>query len=442
MQLLQKINDPAISGEERLAALREYAASHKAPVVATGESNNHIHTIYSFSPYSPAMAALKARDAGLDVAGSVDHDSIGAAGEMLDACEILGLGAVVGFEVRASFKDGPFADRKINNPDSIGYVYMTVQGIPRAAFGRVDRFLQPIRAERRRRTEQMTTDINVILQKASFRPLDFERDVLARSQAAGGGGLTERHLLAAAATSLIETCGKGEALIAALQQKFGLKIPATVAAWLTDADNPHYLYDVLGLLKSSLLDRVFIQPDEKECIPATRVIEFAGKIGAIPAYAYLGDVGESPTGDKKAEKFEDDFIEPLFEELCRMGYRAIAYMPPRNTVEQLRRVQALCARHGLMEISGVDINSSRQSFNCPELLQPEFRHLNDTTWALVAHQALVSVDSGLGIFAANSPWAALDLPERLARYAELGRALDCSDIDNSVNREIERMRGE
>jgi len=47
-----------------------------------GEVNNHIHTIYSFSPYTPSMAALRAWEAGLEAAGSVDHDSAEAAEEM------------------------------------------------------------------------------------------------------------------------------------------------------------------------------------------------------------------------------------------------------------------------------------------------------------------------------------------------------------------------
>ncbi len=73
-------------------------------------------------------------------------------------------------------------------------------------------------------------------------------------------------------------------------------------------------------------------------------------------------------------------------------------MPPRNTLAQLLRVRGLCAEHGLMEISGVDINSPRQSFNCPEVLKPEFVHLVDATWALIAHEKLQAVDDRYGLF--------------------------------------------
>src|SRR5690606_5136449 len=96
------INDPATAPDARVAALRELVdAGHEVPEF-TLESNNHIHTIYSFSPYTPSMACLKGREAGLQVVGSVDHDSIGAAAEMRDAGTILGMGVVTGFEIRVT----------------------------------------------------------------------------------------------------------------------------------------------------------------------------------------------------------------------------------------------------------------------------------------------------------------------------------------------------
>jgi len=82
-------------------------------------------------------------------------------------------------------------------------------------------------------------------------------------------------------------------------------------------------------VKTEFLPEIFIQPDENECIPAHKVTAFAHGISAVPAYAYLGDVGESPTGDKKAEKFEDDFIDELFPELSRLGFAAVTYAPPQ-----------------------------------------------------------------------------------------------------------------
>jgi hypothetical protein len=442
--LLSRINDPGASREDRIRALKTWEAGRRAPAPQPAggsnsaetplrEVNNHIHTVYSFSPYTPAMAALRSREAGLGAAGSVDHDSIAAAEEMIEACAVLGIGGCSGFEVRVSFKTGadgrpgPFAGRKINNPDSEGIAYMTVQGAPGPAIPLAAEFLRPLREARLLRTKAMTESANVILKEEGLGEIDFERDVRGRSLFDCGGGITERHLLAAVAGVFINKYGKGPDLVSALEGRLGIKPPPGIAALLSEGGNVHYLYDLLGILKSAFLPRIFIQPGDTECIPARQVTAFADGIGAVPAYAYLGDVGESPTGDKKAERFEDAFLEPLFEELSRLGYRAVAYMPPRNTEEQLRRVQRLCAEWGFMEISGVDINSSRQSFNCPEVLLPPFRRLIDATWALIAHERLSSVDKSLGLFAPDNPLAAESLAERLAVYAGAGRSLDLRD---------------
>ncbi|WP_304221220.1 PHP domain-containing protein [Gracilinema caldarium] len=435
------INDPNRTSHERLKALAHYVANQPG-AQKTGEVNNHIHTIYSFSPYTPAMAALQAWRAGLEAAGSVDHDSLGAAEEMLLACEILGIGGCVGFEVRVSFKSGsdgklsPFADRKINNPDSPGLVYMTVQGIPRHFYSKVHSFLEPLQEARNRRNRAMTEKINQKLSRAGFDPLSYETDIVNHSKAAEGGSITERHLMAAVAQRLITEYGKGSALAEALGSQFGIVIPPKLVPLLTNEANPHYLFDLLGLLKTDFLPEVFIQPGEDECIPAEKVVTFARSIGAIPAYAYLGDVADSPTGDKKAEHFEDAFLEELFAELKRIGYQAVTYMPPRNSREQLKRVQQLCFQYGFMEISGVDINSSRQSFHCPEVLEPDFRHLVDTTWALIAHERLASINLQYSLFHPDNPLAQLDLSDRIAAYAQVGRQIDPKHSETSCRKMI------
>jgi hypothetical protein len=386
------INDRNAAAARRLDALSALAGSLpfksrvSGPGEKNGEVNNHIHTIYSFSPYTPAMAALKAFEAGLTVAGSVDHDSYSAADEMRKACAILGLGCVTGFELRVSFRHTEFADRKINSPDSKGIAYMTVQGIPEKAASRVHAFLAPLVAERHKRNRAMVAVLNTILQEADIDPLSYDAGILPLSMAHEGGSVTERHILYAMSLALIVRFGKGRPLLDRLSTHFSITAAPKIASLLLDTDNPYYPYDLLGVIKSSFNERIFIQPGEDECLKVEEVSAFARSINAFPAYAYLGDVAESPTGDKKAEKFEDDFLDTLFPFLKDAGFLAVTYMPPRNTGAQLARVRSLCERYGFMEICGVDINSPRQSFNCPELLRPEFANLIDTTRALSAHE--------------------------------------------------------
>ena len=423
-QLEQAINSP--KKPARLEASRDLGAlieSGSLSRKALEEVNNHVHTTWSFSPYEPAAAAYAAWKAGLGIVGSIDHDSIGAASEMLQAAKDLGIASTVGFEMRVSFLDTPLADRKINNPDSPGIVYMCVHGVPHHKIGEVSQFLKPVNQMRNLRNKAQVEALQSLVGSYGF-DLDFERDVVPISHSAEGGSITERHILYAMAKQCMTMFGKGEKLLRFLEKDLKIALSAKVQSLLLDSDNPHYAYDLLGVFKSNFLPRFFIQPTKSECPDVRDVVAFGNRIGAIPAYAYLGDVAQSVTGDKKAEKFEDDFLVELMDLLVDIGYPAITYMPPRNTLEQMKRLQGLAKERNLMEISGVDINSSRQSMNCPELLQPSCRHLVDSAWALVAHEKLATMDAKLGLFHPSNPYAYKSLNERLGMYANLGRKMD------------------
>ena len=424
-ELIDRLN--ADNKAERLAAAFEAGEQIRSRNMygeQTDEVNNHIHTSFSFSPYSPSKAAFMARVAGLKAAGSVDHDSIGAAAEMVEACRAFGIGSTTGFELRVNFSGTSFEDRKLNNPDQKNSGYIVVHGVPHNRIHDAAQWLNPINEERNKRNRNEVDRLNKILPTGELDPIDFDRDVYPLSEAEHGGSITERHILFALSNKIIDSFGKGPSSVEFVRRKLGIDLSSQAEAFLNDKFNPHYAYDLLGVLKGNLVSRFFILPNEKECPKASDAVDFANNIGAIPAYSYLGDVAESPTGDKRAEKFEDDFLDELFCVLGDTGFKAITYMPPRNTLEQLLRVQKLCGEHDFMQISGVDINSSRQVFNCPEIMKPEFSHLIDSTWALIAHEHLASADSSLAMFSGGGKFSDLKLEQRIGVYAELGRKMD------------------
>ena len=425
----------AESKSRRLEALQEIVARNEEGVLDVAPSeevNNHVHTHYSFSPYSPTTAAYMARRSGLMAVGSVDHDSIGAAEELMEASRIVGIGSTVGAELRVGFADTPFADRRLNNPDSIGVAYMVLHGVPATGIEPLAAYLAPLQEARENRNRRQVAALNDILDTAGVDPLDYDRDVRSESWADRGGTVTERHILYALAIRLEETYGRGPALISTVERELGVALTDRQRRYLSDDDNEHYLYDLLGVFKGEFLTRFFIQPGPDECRPVGEVTALGREIGALPAYAYLGDVTDSPTGDKKAQAFEDAFLDELVKALPELGYQAITYMPPRNTKEQLRRVQRLAERAGLLEISGVDINSSRQVFTCPEVMMPDFRHLNSTTWALIAHEKLSAHDLRFGLFHPENPFHLRPLAERVELYAGIARRSDPHHPDEMI----------
>ena len=299
--------------------------------------NNHIHTTYSFSPYTPAQAVQKAKAAGLAMAGIVDHDTVAGAPEFLAEGKKLGLPVTVGFEMRVTHAHTAIGNRRTNHPDQTDCSYFTFHGVPSGKFDAVTEFLKPIAEARGRRNRAMCQRLG----------LDYERDVLPLSMSHKGGSVTERHILFALA--------KGD-------------------------------YGELGRLKADFQD--YIPAGRDECPDIETALAFASANGIIAAYPYLGDVTVSVTGDKKAQTFEDGYLDALFAILHELGVRAVTYAPSRNTRQQLLRLRALCEQYQMLQICGEDINFPNQPFVCEALRDPMFANLRDTARMLIENEKL------------------------------------------------------
>ncbi|NOY09362.1 MAG: PHP domain-containing protein [Spirochaetes bacterium] len=388
-------------------------------VIKKGLVNNHIHTWYSFSPYSPAKAVWQAFAAGLNTAGIVDHDTAEGASEFIEAGKTAGLPTTTGMECRTDFSGTPLKGKRINHPDQNSTAYVVIHGIPRRNLKRVNQFFKPCIDERIKRTEKMTERINDFFKKWDI-ALDFYEDVLSASKFKEGGTVTERHMLFALAEKLIIRFGKGNKLVDFLKGSLRIKPEGKLFNFLIDAGNPYYTYDLMGILKSGLLKKFYIRA-EAECPEVSRVVDFANEINAIPAYAYLGDIEESITGDKKAQEFEDSYLEDLFAVLKESGFKAVTYMPTRNSSEQIARVRDLCVRYNFLRISGEDINSPRQSFTGKAVAQGSFGNLVETTWALIGHETEAGEDPEKSFFSPKTVNKYPDLEERIKVYADIGR---------------------
>ena len=134
-------------------------------------------------------------------------------------------------------------------------------------------------------------------------------------------------------------------------------------------------------------------------------------------------VGDSVTGDKRAQKFEDDYLDELIDYVAKLGFKAVTYMPSRNTKAQLTRLRALCEKYGLFQISGEDINSPRQSFVCEAQRDPDFANLYEATWALIAHEWRATENPEDGLFTEKTCAQWPDLNDRVKAFAEFGQKM-------------------
>ena len=378
INVLNLLNAP--TREERIANLREVLKTTEFPPMVPQYINNHIHTTYSFSPYSPTAAVYAARMEGLCTAGIIDHDSISGAEEFIEAAGIIGIPVTIGMEARISMDGTRLAGRRTNNPDQVGVSYMTIQSVPHDKINTLTEFFKPYQAARHARNRKMIAKINEIVGVE----LDYDRDVLPLSEAANNGGVTERHLMYALAIELVKQVGKGQPMIDKLTA-LGMNLSEKQKNLLLDTEYPFYEYDVLGMLKGTFVPKIFIDATD-ECPKLADMVKLCKEVDAYLCYAYLGDVGDSVTGDKKAQKFEDDYLDDVFECLKEEGVKAVTYMPTRNTPAQLERLRGLCDAYGMFQISGEDINTPRQSFIIKAMENPMFQNLIDATWKLIEHE--------------------------------------------------------
>ena len=419
-ELLRTISRTDIPAEERLDALRGLRAKIDAGEIGTPERgvfvNNHIHTSYSFSPYTPTSAVFYAWKAGLRTAGIMDHDSVGGMREFIEAGAIMDMPITCGFECRVNVEGTPLLGRKINNPDQKSCAYLAMHGIPHTEIDKAEAVLKPLRDRRNERNRKMVGRINELIASAGIE-LDFERDVYPLSMAEEGGSVTERHVCMGLTKKITAAYPDRAAACDFIDTLTGAPMNEKTRKKLLEAPDNFYEYDILGVLKGHLVEKFYVDATD-ECMNIREFTALAKELGAVSAYAYLGDVGESPTGDKKAQKFEDDYLDELFDTLADCGFDAVTYMPSRNTKAQLERVMGLCRERGLYQISGEDINSPRQSFICEAL--KDYPHLFTATYALIGQEIAATEDLSAAMFSAETKAKYPDLEERVKVYAKIG----------------------
>lgn len=409
-----------ISSDERLEALKQLAGSIKrGEIKSDGDGswvNNHIHTCYSFSPYTPTSAVFYAWKAGLGTCGIMDHDSVGGIKEFIRAGEIMNMPITCGFECRTDASDTPLRGKRINNPDQKSCAYLAMHGIPHQFVDDIEKKLVYVREKRNLRNRKMVDRINALVGDFGIN-VSFDEDVYPISMAREGGSITERHVLYALA---LKICGRypDRADACDFLEKMVGPLGKNRDKLMTAPDN-FYKFDILGILKSSLVEKIYVDATD-ELMKVRDFTSLASSVGAISAYAYLGDVGESPTGDKKAQKFEDDYLDILFETLKDNEFSALTYMPSRNTAEQLAEIMRRCDENGLFQISGEDINSPRQSFICKALADPKYSHLRLSTYALIGHEIEASRNEENSMFSVISKEKYPSLDERIKYYAGIG----------------------
>ena len=408
--------------EERIAALKEVKkfidAGEITRSIAEGVANNHIHTTYSFSPYSPTAAAFMAWYEGLETCGIIDHDGVGGCLEFIEASEIIGIPATCGLECRVRTDGTKLYGRMINNTDQKSIAYVVMHAVPTSVLNELDAIFKPLREKRNERNSKMCSRLNDYLDPYGIY-VSYEEDVLPLSMYDDGGVVTERHICMALVNKLKEKLVESKKIISFLVDKLNVPISKIEEKRILEENPMYYDYDILYIIRKNLVEKFYIDAYE-ECLHIKDFIALTKRLGCISAYAYLGDVIDIGEGDKKPQRFEDAYIEVLMKELKKLEFDAITYMPSRNTRYQLSKVMGLCRDYEFFEINGEDINSPRQRFSST-FDDEMFDHLKDMTYVLIGHELAVTESIENSMFSDSIKAKFPRISDRIDYYKALAR---------------------
>lgn len=421
-KLVPRLN--AQSSQERLAnltVLKQIENEDKFFIPKPNESDIKISlkTEYSSMPYKPTYLAYKLHQAGCQIAGIMDNDTLAGAKEFLQACKILDMKSLIGVEVKTYISRNKKRNIRINNLDQKDIINLCMTCIPENSIDRINDWLNKYRERRNERNKKMLDIINKKYKYYSIN-LDFQNDIIPVSLYSEGGTITEWHLIYALAGKLIERFGRGQILLRFLIQELHIPLTEKMKQNLLDVtDNKIYLYDLANILKAEI--KHFYIDATDECCSILEFIKMAKDSGSVIVYRYIGDIIHFVMGEYRVEKFEDSYLEELISELKELGVNAVAYEPSRLTDEQIKRITEVCDKFEMLQLSGETIYSVRQKLSGDILSDPKYEHLINNAWALTGNLKAIEAGKESGIFSSSTVEKYPDLSARTMIYSALGK---------------------
>ena len=335
-----------------------------APKARERDQKLILKTFYSSASFTPSEIAYACYAAGNKIAGIADLDTLSGAREFSDACEALGMGALVGVEVSCYLSRSQKQSLRLNNLYQDGVLNLVLTGIPRNRIDRVNQWLSRYRERRSNRNRRMVDALNERVEKIGIH-VEYS-SVLAASKAEEGGTVTEWQILVAFANALVDRYSRGAQLIDALVKKLGIPLPEKTKKNLSDVvGNKNYTSDLASALRSEIM-LFYVDADEDLC-SILELMRIANEVGGLVVYPYMGDIEQMVFGELRVQKYEDAFLFELLSELAKIGVKGVTYCKSRHTPEQIARIHEFADKLGLMELSGETIFNNRQDYELEEL---------------------------------------------------------------------------
>lgn len=271
--------------------------------------NIQIHTSYSFSPYTPSMAAFMAHKFSLKIAGILDSYSISGAKEFISACKILDLTYSVGLELRGDFS-------AINTPHS----NIALFGIAEKNFKTLSKYLEKFRKHQIQNVKSTIVAVNKKLEPYGI-TISLKDDVLPIIQNKRDKVLLSKYVYFALADKIITKFGQGEKCYEFLRTSLNMEISELDMGLLADETNPFYIYDLVNIIAENYI----VFGAEKHYEQVDKIITLGHSVGAICSFEYaLSKFTKKLTQNELVE-----YNRKLIKNLKALGFDAVSFDPSK-----------------------------------------------------------------------------------------------------------------
>lgn len=380
---------------------REAVEPQLVPDRKLKEINLNIHTDFSFSPYTPSLAAYMAYKSGVKVACSCDYGTEFANEEFIYSCNVLGISALNGFEVTLSDKEGK---------ECLASFY----SITPECKQEFKPLLTSFREQCVQRAKIVCEKINRKLRKYDM-SLDFDKDVYKFVKGKKGATLTLKHVYMATAVKLEQKFGKGRRLAEFLRTTLCLDILEGEYNLLCDANDPFYRYDLISALRHN-----FNSVEAGLTPPALAdYIAIAKRHGCAAAYEYSAPNNWLKNQTESEQTLLD--FEAEIERAKKMGFNVICISAQNLSASMIVDFIKAIEKREMLAVFAEKTEYPRNHFGCAAPASCR-AYIEKCAYSLLGSEISMNINRDDGFFSNKSIKKCPDFQRRITLFAQIGKS--------------------
>jgi hypothetical protein len=330
------------NSDMRIKALGELVYE-RPKTIENGGINLHVHTNESFSVFrSPTEAVWHAYNADIEYFGINDHYTIDGHPEFSKACRIAGIKAVFGIEAIAQEQEALEQNRRYNDPNNPGRVYVIGKGVTRdlKSGGKNRALLGRMKRAIRRRNRGIVERLNSYALRKGYNVNLSYKDVQLLTPK---GNSTERHVVQA-------FCEKVDRLSEGEEKK--VEIYNDLLDKRIDEDILRDPAKLLVTVRARLVKTgrpCYVEEDQEAFTSVENLVGIMLEYGAVPSYPFMG----GPITE------EEEDLDRLFEKVLSYRMYAFDLIEFRTPLERAREIVGFAKERGFPVFIGTEHNTKR-----------------------------------------------------------------------------------